>query len=107
MIELYTAPTPNGYKASIMLEELGLPYELHALDLAAGDQKRPEYLRINPNGRIPAIVDREADDFAVFESGAILVYLAEKTGRFLPTDAKRSDERRVGKESVITGQSLG
>ena len=92
MIELYTAPTPNGYKASIMLEELGLPYALHALDLAAGDQKRPEYLRINPNGRIPAIVDREADDFAVFESGAILVYLAEKTGRFLPTDAKKRSE---------------
>lgn len=88
MIDLYTAPTPNGWKASICLEELGLPYEVIALDLAAGDQKKPDYLRINPNGRIPTIVDRDADDFAVFESGAILVYLAEKTGRLMPTDGK-------------------
>ena len=88
MIDLYTAATPNGWKASIALEELGLPYELHALDLGAGEQKRPEFLAINPNGRIPAIVDRDEGDFAVFESGAILVYLAEKTGRLLPADAK-------------------
>jgi GST-like protein len=88
MIDLYTAATPNGWKASIALEELELPYEVHALNLGAAEQKRPEYLAINPNGRIPAIVDRDAGDFAVFESGAVLLYLAEKTGRLLPTDAK-------------------
>jgi len=88
MIDLYTAATPNGFKASIALEELGMPYTVHALDLGAGDQKRPEYLAINPNGRIPAIIDRAAGDFAVFESGAILIYLAEKTGRLLPSDIK-------------------
>lgn len=88
MIELYTAPTPNGRKVSIALEEMALPYEVHAIDLAAGEQKTPTYLAINPNGRIPAIVDRDAGDFAVFESGAILVWLAEKSGKFLPADAK-------------------
>jgi len=88
MIDLYSAATPNGYKASIALEELELPYELHWLKLSDGDQKQPWFLKINPNGRIPAIVDRDAGDFAVFESGAILIYLAEKTGRLMPTDAK-------------------
>jgi len=88
MIDLYTAATPNGHKISIALEELSLPYQLHTLDLPSGQQKQPDYLRINPNGRIPAIVDREADDFAVFESGAILVYLAEKTGQLMPQDVK-------------------
>ena len=88
MIDLYTAATPNGHKVSIALEELGLPYALKVLDLQAGEQKRPEFLAICPNGRIPAIVDRDAGDFAVFESGAILIYLAEKTGRLMPTDAK-------------------
>lgn len=88
MIDLYTASTPNGWKVSIALEELQLPYQVHALSLSELDQKQPEFLKINPNGRIPAIVDREADDFAVFESGAILIYLAEKTGRLLPTDTK-------------------
>jgi len=88
MIDLYTAPTPNGWKASVTLEELALPYETHFVNLAEGDQKKSEYLKINPNGRIPAILDRDADDFAVFESGAIMIYLAEKTGRLLPTDAK-------------------
>ena len=88
MIDLYSAATPNGYKASIALEELELPYELHWLKLSDGDQKQPWFLKINPNGRIPAIVDRDAGDFAVFESGAILIYLAEKTGRLMPTNAK-------------------
>jgi GSH-dependent disulfide-bond oxidoreductase len=88
MIDLYTAPTPNGYKASITLEELELPYTLHRVDLAAGEQKQPWFLEINPNGRIPAIVDRAEGDFAVFESGAIMIYLAEKAGALLPTDAK-------------------
>ncbi len=89
MIDLYTAATPNGYKASVALEELQLPYALHAIDLGAGEQKEPWFLRINPNGRIPAIVDRDAGDFAVFESGAILIYLAEKAGKLMPQDAKR------------------
>ncbi|RFP77879.1 glutathione S-transferase [Hydrogenophaga borbori] len=88
MIDLYTAATPNGHKASIALEELGLPYTLKVLDLTAGEQKRPEFLAINPNGRIPAIVDHEAGGFAVFESGAVLIYLAEKTGRLMPSDAQ-------------------
>lgn len=88
MIDLYTAPTPNGWKASICLEELGLPYEVHTINLLAGEQKAPEYLRINPNGRIPGIVDRDEGNFAVFESGAILIYLAEKTGKLMPSDRK-------------------
>ena len=88
MISLYTAPTPNGWKASVALEELGLPYQVHAIDLLSGAQRAPDYLAINPNGRIPAIVDHEADDFAVFESGAILIYLAEKTGQLMPADAR-------------------
>lgn len=92
MIDLYTAATPNGWKASITLEELGLPYTLHAIDLSSGDQKKKPFTDINPNGRIPAIVDRGAgedgDDFAVFESGAIQIYLAEKTGKLIPTDPK-------------------
>jgi len=88
VIDLYTAATPNGHKVSIALEELALPYSVHALELGQLEQRRPEFLRISPNGRIPAIVDRDEDDFAVFESGAILVYLAEKTGRLMPSDPK-------------------
>jgi GSH-dependent disulfide-bond oxidoreductase len=88
MIDLYTAATPNGHKISIALEELELPYALHALDLSKNDQKQPWFLELNPNGRIPAIVDRTEDNFAVFESGAILIYLAEKTGRLMPSDMK-------------------
>lgn len=86
MIELYTASTPNGHKASCTLEELGLPYEVKAVDLSSGEQRSEGYLAINPNGRIPAIVDRSANNLAVFESGAIMIYLAEKTGRLLPDD---------------------
>ncbi len=88
MIDLYSAATPNGHKISIALEELALPYTLHALDLHQDEQKQPWFLAINPNGRIPAIVDRGAEDFAVFESGAILIYLAEKTGQLMPRDVK-------------------
>ena len=88
MIDLYTAATPNGWKASVALEELELPYEVHALQLGKLEQKADWFLKINPNGRIPAIVDRDEDNFAVFESGAILVYLAEKTGKLMPTDIK-------------------
>jgi GST-like protein len=88
MIDLYTASTPNGWKASVTLEELALPYEVHPIRLSEGDQKTDSFLAMNPNGRIPVIVDREADNFAVFESGAIMVYLAEKTGRLMPSDVK-------------------
>ena len=91
MITLHTAATPNGHKVSIALEELGLPYTLKVIDLAAGEQKQPPFLALNPNGRIPVIVDHDGPDggdFTVFESGAILVYLAEKTGRLMPTDAR-------------------
>lgn len=85
MIDLYTWATPNGRKVSIMLEETGLPYEVHAVDLGKDEQFEPAFLKISPNNRIPAIVDRDADSgpLPVFESGAILVYLAEKTGKFL------------------------
>jgi GST-like protein len=88
MIDLYTAATPNGHKISIALEELGLPYTVHSTNLLANEQKQPAFLAMNPNGRIPVIVDRDAGDFTIFESGAILIYLAEKTGRLMPTDAK-------------------
>ncbi len=86
MIELYTSPTPNGWKASVTLEELGLPYETHAISLMEGEQKKPAFLKLNPNGRIPAIIDRDADNLTVFESGAIMIYLAEKAGKLMPTD---------------------
>ncbi|HEX3672710.1 MAG TPA: glutathione S-transferase N-terminal domain-containing protein [Rhizomicrobium sp.] len=88
MIDLYTSSTPNGWKASVTLEEMELPYETHAIELMKGAQKEAWFLKINPNGRIPAIVDRDAGDFAVFESGAIMLYLAEKTGKLMPKDAK-------------------
>ncbi|WP_439888679.1 glutathione S-transferase family protein [Pseudomonas sp. MBLB4123] len=88
MIDLYTAATPNGHKVSIALEELQLPYGVHVLSFDKKEQKAPAFLKINPNGRIPAIVDRGNEDFAVFESGAILIYLAEQTGQLLPQDAK-------------------
>jgi len=88
MIDLYTAPTPNGHKISCTLEELTLEYEVKPVNLAKGEQKEPEYLALNPNGRIPTIVDHDNDDFVVFESGAIMIYLAEKTGKLMPTDEK-------------------
>jgi GST-like protein len=86
MIDLYFWPTPNGHKITIMLEECGLPYTLHPVDIAKGDQFEPAFLRLSPNNRIPAIVDSSADGgpLSVFESGAILLYLADKTGRFVP-----------------------
>jgi len=82
-IKLYTAATPNGWKISIALEELGLPYEVRVIDFAAQEQKADWYVKLNPNGRIPTLDD---DGFIMFESGAILIYLAEKTGKFLPRD---------------------
>lgn len=86
MLDLYTAPTPNGWKISIALEELGLPYNLHVLQLQKGEQKEPEFLKINPNGRIPALVDHDEGGRAIFESGAILMHLADKAGQLLPDD---------------------
>jgi GSH-dependent disulfide-bond oxidoreductase len=88
MIELLTAATPNGWKASIALEELELPYTVRSIALPKNEQKEEWFLKINPNGRIPAIIDHGNDDFAVFESGAILMYLAEKTGKLMPHDEK-------------------
>ncbi|WP_061248840.1 glutathione S-transferase family protein [Leptospira noguchii] len=88
MIELYSASTPNGRKISIMLEELGIPYTIHPINLDKLEQKEEWFLKINPNGRIPAIIDKDNGNFAVFESGAILIYLAEKTGKLLPKDPK-------------------
>ena len=91
MIDLYTWSTPNGRKASIMLEEVGLAYKVHAVDIGKDEQFAPEFLKLNPNGKIPAIVDSEGPDgkpISLMESGAILLYLASKTGRFLPPDAR-------------------
>ena len=88
IIDLYTWTTPNGWKVSCTLEELGLPYTVHQIDITTGIQKEPDFLAINPNGRIPAIIDRDNDNFVVFESGAIMIYLAEKAGKLLPTDVK-------------------
>lgn len=88
MIDLYTAPTPNGHKVSIALEELGLDYKVRAISFDKKEQKEPWYLELNPNGRIPTIVDHDEDGFVVFESGAILIYLAEKTGKLMPSDPK-------------------
>jgi GSH-dependent disulfide-bond oxidoreductase len=88
MIELFTAATPNGWKVSIALEELGLPYTMRPISLGKLEQKEEWFLKINPNGRIPAIIDHDDGDFAVFESGAILIYLAEKTGKLLPKEPK-------------------
>ena len=91
MIELYTWPTPNGHKIHIMLEETGLPYNVHPIDIGAGDQFKPGFLEISPNNKIPAMVDTEGPDgkpLALAESGAMLFYLASKTGRFLPKDLR-------------------
>ena len=92
MIEFYTAPTSNGHRVAIMLEECAIPYRLHRIDLAKGDQQSTEYLQVNPAGLIPAILDPEGpggQPFALSQSGAILLYLAEKSGRFLPVDEHR------------------
>lgn len=92
MIELFTAPTPNGWKISVMLEECGLPYEVRWVNIGKGDQFKPEFLAISPNNRIPAIVDHDpeggGEPIPIFETGAILLYLAEKSGQFLPADAR-------------------
>lgn len=92
MIDLYTAKTPNGYKVSIALEEMELYFSVHAIELSADEQKSRDYLTVNPNVRIPSIIDRSVDDLAVFKTGTILIYLAEKTKLFLPTDMKKRSE---------------
>ena len=92
MIDLYTAPTPNGHKVSCTLEAMDLEYNAHLIDLSKGEQHTPEFLAISANGRIPAIVDRSNEDLSIFESGAIMIYLAEKTGMLMPSEGKgRSD----------------
>ncbi|MGA7439108.1 MAG: glutathione binding-like protein [Luteibacter sp.] len=94
-IQLYSLPTPNGVKASIMLEELGLPYEVHLVDITKNESKLPEFESLNPNGKIPAMIDPNGPDgkpIGLFESGAILMYLAEKTGKFLPKDPQKKWE---------------
>ena len=91
-IDLFVWPTPNGYKVSIMLEEIGLPYAVHPIDIGAGDQFKPEFLKISPNNKMPAIIDPDGPDgqpISIFESGAILMYLAEKTGQFWPADLRQ------------------
>src|SRR6476661_10712656 len=90
IIQLYSLPTPNGVKVSIALEELGLPYEPHRIDFGSNDQKSPAFLSLNPNGKIPAMIDPQGPDghpIGLFESGAILTYLADKTGKLLPAGA--------------------
>ncbi len=96
MIDFFYAPTPNGWKAAIMLEECGLDFETRLMRLGAGDQFKPEFLNISPNAKMPAILDHgvDGDPVSVFESGAILIYLAEKTGRFMPTD-------RIGRKECL------
>ena len=89
MIDLYTAPTPNGHKVSCTLEALKMEYEVHVVNLMENEQKEPDFLEISPNGRIPAIVDRSANNLSIFESGAIMIYLAEKSGKLIPTDANK------------------
>jgi len=114
MIDLHYWPTPNGHKITIFLEEAGLDYTIHPVDIGAGDQFKPEYLKISPNNKMPAIVDRDPDDggaaISVFESGAILAYLANKTGRFVPQDLRgRTDVSQwlhwqIGGLGPMTGQ---
>ena len=111
-IVLYTATTMNGWKPVIFLEEAKLPYELYHIDFSKNEQKDPWFLKVNPNGRIPAIVDRSNDDFAVFESGAVLWYLAEKYNMFLPQDAKKRSQVmqwimfQVGGIGPMMGQAM-
>jgi len=112
MIDFYFAPTPNGWKVAIMLEECGLDYETHLLNLGKGDQFDPAFMAISPNAKMPAILDRDVagEPVGVFESGAIMLYLAEKTGRFMPTDPFRRKEMmewlfwQVGNQGPMAGQ---
>ena len=107
MIELYSASTPNGFKISIALEEMEIPYKVITVDFESDDHRSPAFLAINPNGRIPAIVDRTNNDLAVFESGAILIYLAEKSGKFLPTVDASTERSRVLQWLMFQMANLG
>ncbi len=104
MIDLYTFTTPNGRKPAILLEELGLPYSIQKIDIGKGEQFSPEFIAINPNSKIPAIIDRDSE-ITVFESGAILIYLAEKTGKFLPQEG--ADRARVIEWLMFQMASVG
>ena len=112
MIDFYYWPTPNGWKVSILLEELGLPYKMHPVNIGKGDQFNPEFLKISPNNRMPAIIDHDVDGDPVFlfESGAILLYLAEKTGRFIPNSVLGKKEAmewlfwQTGNQGPMAGQ---
>lgn len=112
MIDFFYAPTPNGWKVAIMLEECGLPYETHLMNLAGGSQFEPDFLKISPNAKMPAIVDKdvEGEPVSVFESGAILFYLARKTGRFMPSGALGEKETlewlfwQTGNQGPMAGQ---
>jgi GST-like protein len=112
MIDFYYAPTPNGWKVAILLEELGLPYRVHLMKLSEGDQFDPDFLNISPNAKMPAIIDHDVDGepVSVFESGAIMIYLAEKTGRFLPEGPLARKELlewmfwQVGNQGPMAGQ---
>src|SRR3546814_17478918 len=107
MIDVYFTPTPNGHKVSIMLEEIGLPHRLLKMDMLAGDHLTPEYRRINPNGRLPAIVDHDpiggGAPLPIFEIGAILLYRAVKSGPFLPTDPRRRTQAQQGQHEQSAG----
>lgn len=111
-IHLYTASTMNGWKPVIFLEEAGVEYDLTYIDFAKNEQKAPDYVKLNPNGRIPTIVDRSENNFVVFESGAILYYLAEKYGKFLPSEAKAKSETlqwlmfQMGGVGPMMGQAM-
>ncbi|MGH8770280.1 MAG: glutathione S-transferase N-terminal domain-containing protein, partial [Burkholderiales bacterium] len=115
MIELYFWPTPNGHKITMFLEETGLPYEIHPVNIGRGEQFKEDFLRISPNNRMPAIIDRAPADngepISIFESGAILTYLAEKCGRFLPTDLRARSQAmqwlfwQVGGLGPMAGQN--
>ena len=112
MIDFYYWPTPNGWKVSILLEELGLPYKMHPVNIGKGDQFNPEFLKISPNNRMPAIIDHDVDGdpVSLFESGAILLYLAEKTGRFIPNSVIGKKEAmewlfwQTGNQGPMAGQ---
>src|SRR5256885_11736701 len=112
MIDLYTWPTPNGHKIHIMLEETRVPYNVHAINIGKGDQFKPEFLKISPNNRMPAIVDHDFEDgpLPVFESGAILIHLAERSGQFMPAGKRARKEMlewlfwQVGNLRPMAGQ---
>jgi GST-like protein len=109
-LQLYSTPTPNGVKVSIMLEEIGLPYEVHRVDIGANESWTPEFLSLNPNGKIPAILDPNGPQgrpLALFESGAILLYLAEKTGKLLPEDARYETIQWVFFQMAAIGPIFG